>query len=268
MNPLIKTVELPGGVRLPYAEQGDRAGIPVVLLHGYTDSWRSFERVLPHLPTSLHAFALTQRGHGDADRPPAGYRPQDFTADLAAFMDALDLGPAVVVGHSMGSYMAQRFALDYPERTLGLVLMSSSATVRESPAVAELRAAVAELADPVDPDFAREFQEGTTARPVPEAFFRMAVQESLKLPARVWRAVLEGFVEGHVPPEPGQIQVPTLIVWGDQDAMFGREEQEALAAAIPGAQLLVYRGTGHALHWEEPERFAADLARFAANLAR
>ena len=80
--------------------------------------------------------------------------------------------------------------------------------------------------------------------------------------------MLEGFVEGHVPPKPGQIQVPTLIVWGDQDAVFGREEQEALAAAIPGAQLLVYRSTGHALHWEEPERFAADLARFAANLAR
>src|SRR3712207_1254388 len=96
----IKTVELPNRVRLEYAEQGDPSGVPVVLLHGITDSWRSFERVLPHLPPSIHAFALSQRGHGDSDRPASGYRPRDFAADLGAFVDALGLGPVVVAGHS------------------------------------------------------------------------------------------------------------------------------------------------------------------------
>ena len=64
-----KTIVLPTGVTLPYVEQGDPDGVPVILLHGVTDSWRSFEPVLPHLPPSIRAFALTQRGHGDADRP-------------------------------------------------------------------------------------------------------------------------------------------------------------------------------------------------------
>src|SRR5574341_1389047 len=104
-----KRVKLSTGVELPYVEQGDRAGVPVIFLHGITDSWRSFERVLPHLPKSIHALALSQRGHGDADRPVAGYQPQNFAADVAAFIEALKLGPAVIAGHSMGSTIAQRF---------------------------------------------------------------------------------------------------------------------------------------------------------------
>ncbi len=57
----IKFVELPHGVELPYVEQGDPSGVPLLLLHGFADSWHSFELVLPHLPASIHAFALTQR---------------------------------------------------------------------------------------------------------------------------------------------------------------------------------------------------------------
>ncbi len=62
-----KTVELPSGIRLPYVAQGDPTGIPMLLLHGVTDSWRSFECVFPYLPRSIRAIAPTQRGHGDAD---------------------------------------------------------------------------------------------------------------------------------------------------------------------------------------------------------
>jgi pimeloyl-ACP methyl ester carboxylesterase len=75
------TVELPNKVKLQYVEQGNSSGLPLILLHGYMDSWRSFERVLPHLPKSIHAFALTQRGHGDAS-PCNGYRPHDFERDF------------------------------------------------------------------------------------------------------------------------------------------------------------------------------------------
>ncbi|MCG8349300.1 MAG: hypothetical protein MI924_16150, partial [Chloroflexales bacterium] len=84
MTFVIKSCELSNGVKLPYVEHGDPTGLPMLLLHGVADSWRSFERVLPHLPQSMHAIALTQRGHGDADRPAAGYRTRDFAADADA----------------------------------------------------------------------------------------------------------------------------------------------------------------------------------------
>jgi non-heme chloroperoxidase len=262
-TPVVKSVKLPNRVKLQYVEQGDSSGTPLLLLHGITDSWRSFERVLPHLPESIHAFALSQRGHGDADRPAAGYSPQDFAADLAAFLDTLDLGQVVIAGHSMGSSIAQRFALDYPERALGLVLAGSVTTWRGHPDFVELwDSVVSTLTDPIDPDFVLEFQESTLAQPVPPAFLETIVQESLKLPARVWKAaLLEGLLEADFSRELEKIKAPTLIVWGDQDTLTG-SEQEALAAAIVGSQLMVYPGAGHGLHWEEPARFAADLVTF------
>jgi hypothetical protein len=64
-------------VKIPFAEQGDPDSLPVLFLHGYTDSWRSFEGVLPLLPRSVRAIAISQRGHGDADRPMTGYRASD-----------------------------------------------------------------------------------------------------------------------------------------------------------------------------------------------
>jgi non-heme chloroperoxidase len=263
----ISFIELANQVQLQYVEQGDTAGIPVLLLHGATDSWRSFEPVLPHLPKSIHAFALTQRGHGDASRPVAGYRCRDFAADLAAFMDTLHLEAAIIAGHSMGSSVAQRFALDYPERTLGLVLMGSFATLRGNPGVLELwDSAISTLRDPVDRRFVREFQESTLARPVPQAFLETIVQETLKVPARVWRAVFEGFLEDDLSGELDSIKAPTLIIWGDQDAFCSRSDQDALAAAIEGSELVIYPGAGHGLHWEEPGRFAADLLAFTENL--
>jgi pimeloyl-ACP methyl ester carboxylesterase len=78
-------VSLPTGVRIEYVEQGRADGVPVIFLHGVTDSWRSFERVLPLLPPDVHAFALSQRGHGDSSRPTSGYRFADMSADLLAF---------------------------------------------------------------------------------------------------------------------------------------------------------------------------------------
>ena len=84
MAPVEKFVELPGRITLPYVEQGDSSGVPLLLLHGFLESWRAFDLLLPYLPESIHVFAVTQRGHGNASRPAHGYRPRDFAADAAA----------------------------------------------------------------------------------------------------------------------------------------------------------------------------------------
>jgi pimeloyl-ACP methyl ester carboxylesterase len=266
MNFVINRVEISTGIKLPYVEQGSPAGIPVLFLHGYTDSWRSFETVLPYLPDNIHAFAITQRGHGEADRPQDGYTMASFATDVAAFMDAVKIETAVIVGHSMGSYITQQFAIQYPERTLGAVLMGSFSTLRGNAAVAEFGAAVATLADPIDPAFAFEFQQSTLAQAVPEGLLEMVSKESLKLPAWVWRAVWQGLVGADFSAELVKILAPTLIVWGDQDSFFPESEQTILANTIPNSELLIYKGAGHALHWEEPARFTADLVAFVNSL--
>jgi pimeloyl-ACP methyl ester carboxylesterase len=267
--PLLKSIELPTGVALPYAEHGHPRGVPVLLFHGVTDSWRSFEPVLPHLPPTLHAFAVTQRGHGEATRPASGYRTRDFAADIAAFIETLQLDAPIVVGHSMGSTNATRFAIDHPEKTRGMVLIDAFATYAGNTAIVELwESAVSRLMDPIDPAFVREFQESTLANPVPPAFLDMVVGESLKVPAHVWKEAFAGFLEDDFTGELGKIRAPTWIVWGDRDALVPRADQDALRATIPGSRLSVYEGVGHALHWEEPKRFALELAVFVESIAK
>jgi len=267
MSFTIQSVEVSRGIQLQYVEQGNPSGVPTLLLHGVTDSWRSFERVLPHLPGSIRAFAVTQRGHGDASRPATGYRTRDFGADVGGFIEALELGPAVVVGHSMGSTHALRFAIDHPELTLGIVDVGTFANYRQNAAVVEFREAVSRLVDPIDPVFVREFQKSTLARPIPPEFLETAVRESLKLPARVWRALFDGFLEDDFAGELQEVTSPTLIIWGDRDAFAVRSDRDALLGSIKGSRGIVYEGAGHALHWEEPSRFAADLSQFVTMLA-
>lgn len=262
----VKTIALSTGVTLPYAEQGDPAGIPVVMLHGITDSWHSFEPVLPHLPESIHLFALSQRGHGDADRPPTGYRTRDFAADAAAFIEALGLAPAVMVGHSMGTTNAMRLAIDSPQRVRALVLIDAFATYRSAGMAEFVRSNIAGLTDPVPAGFARDFQQSTLARPVPPELLDLAVSESLKVPARVWRDAFAGLMEDDFVSEVQKVDVPTLFLWGDQDRMALRADQDRLLAAIAGSRLIVYEGGGHAPHWEEAARIAADVSEFVARL--
>ncbi len=264
-----KTIELSTGVSLPYVEQGNPAGIPVIFLHGFLDTWHSFSLVLPHLSGSMRAFAITQRGHGEAGRPAAGYSIVDLAGDLTAFMEALDLEPAVVVGHSMGSAAALRFAIDHPGRTAGLVLIGASSTMASSPAARSYwDSTLSQLTDPVDPVLVRQMIDSALVRPIPRDFLEAAVEDGLKVPAFVWRAAFASRWrrEGDYAEELGQIQAPTLIVWGDRDARYGRDEQAALVDAIRRAELVIYAGAGHLLHWEEPARFAADLTAFVENL--
>jgi non-heme chloroperoxidase len=263
-----KNVELQTGVTLQYVEQGRPSAVPALLLHGFSDSWHSFELVLPHLPESIRVFTLSQRGHGDSSRPEGTYRIHDFVADVAAFMDALDLQEAVILGHSMGSAVAQRFALDYPERTLGLVLVASFLSLPNSQAARELWPVVSTMEDPVDPGFVREFQESTLAQPVPESFLETVVQESLNLPARVWKEVAAGILQDEFSQELNKIKASTLLVWGAQDGMVPRSDQDAQTAAIADSRLVVYNSAGHGVHWEEPERFASDLVSFIETVVR
>lgn len=257
-----RRIRLNFGPTLDYADRGATRGVPVVFLHGYTDSWTSFATVLPHLPARIRALAVSQRGHGESDRPVAGYHPHDFAADLDGFFDAVGIDRAIVVGHSMGSQVALKFALARPSRVLGLALVGGFATLAGNTAIDELREAVATLRDPIDTDFVRAFQGSTMARPCADSFFDMVVDESRKVPARIWREALAGQIVEDVTGALGRIAVPTLIAWGDRDSLVPRAAQEALIEAIPRARLVIHHGCGHGLHWDDPEGFASELTAF------
>jgi non-heme chloroperoxidase len=147
------------------------------------------------------------------------------------------------------------------------VFIGSPLSLRDKPAVLEMRdSTISKLTDPIDPDFVREFIESTFTKPVPESLLQILVQESLKVPARVWKATLEGLLEDDSSEELTKIKAPTLIFWGDQDTVVPRSDQEVFLARIADSRLVVYRGAGHALYCEEPTRLASALTAFVEGL--
>jgi pimeloyl-ACP methyl ester carboxylesterase len=258
-----KFITLSTGVRMGYVERGAPTGTPVIFLHGVTDSWRSFERLLPLLPRGIHAFALSQRGHGNSSRPTSRYRFVDMSEDLRAFMDATGLRTATIVGHSLGASVAQRFAIDHPARMSALVLMAAFATFQDPDLRDFVTSSILPLTDPIETTFAREWQLSTLARPMDPVHFDTIVAETLKVPAFVWHDVFQGFLAtDDFTGELANVSVPTLLVWGDRDTYTLRAAQDRLLQVIPGARFIIYEGYGHAFHWEDPKRFAADLVRF------
>jgi pimeloyl-ACP methyl ester carboxylesterase len=252
---------LPSGLCLHVAEFGSQQGQVVLMLHGYADSWFSYSRILPLLPAGLRAIVPDQRGHGESDRPADGYAPDDFADDAIQLLDTLDIDRAAVVGHSMGSFIARKIAVKAPERVARLVLIGSAATARNE-ATRQLLEEVKTLADPVEADFVRAFQSSTIYRPVPVDFFEQIVTESLKVPARVWKAALAGLLAADPTADCPRIRCPVLILGGERDGVFARAEQEHLATCIPGATLKISPDIGHDPQWEAPDDVVSDLLAF------
>lgn len=255
-------IRIASGLSLSCIERGPRGGRTLLLLHGLADSCLSFEPLLEHLPPSLHVVIPSLRGHGDSDRPERGYALADFTRDLAELLAALGVESAVVAGHSLGASIALKLALAHPERTRGLALLGAFASYRNNPAIAELAAVIATLHDPVDGRFIRDFQQAGLAGPVAPAIFERVVRESRRLPARVWKAVVDGLFEPGAELPFARVRVPTLLLSGARDTFVPRHDSERLQAAIPACRWREYRDGGHGLHLELPALVGDELAAF------
>ena len=212
MDTEVRSACLANGVTLPYVDQGNRSGFPLVLLHAWGESKDAFEQLLPLLPSSIRALAMDQRGHGQADKPATGYGLSDFASDVEAFMDAVGLDSVVLLGSSSGGYVAQQGAVTSPSRVVGLVLVGSPRTLQGRPAFAD---EVDRLTDPIDPKWVLASLEWFPRfHPVPDWYIKDRVSDGVRMPARVWRGALEGLTTAVPPIEIGTITAPTLIIWG------------------------------------------------------
>lgn len=266
MNSNYAFAQLATGLRLTYIEQGDSDGPAIIFLHGYSDSHRSFERVLPFLPIEWRSIAVTQRGHGRSDKPEHGYAIRDLAADIAALLDTLAIERAVIVGHSMGAAVALQAVADYPDRVAGVILINGFGHFRNNPAVEELAGAVATFGEHVEPDFVREFQESAASDGVPPEFLAMAIGESLQCPSRVWKRLAESMLDFEPLVAARRCRAPALQIWGDRDVFVPHSDQIALRDTLIDVNLAVIENAGHSPHWEFPEETAERIGHFMAEL--
>jgi len=258
-------IALATGIELHYVEQGNPHGKALIFLHGLSDSWHTWELSFPHLSPAYHTYALSQRGHGDSGKPACCYQVVDYTDDVLAFMDALQITRATLIGHSMGSYIAYQVAGSHPERVERLVLIGwgpihpTSAAARER--LVKLNTYVQSLEGAMDPVFVREWITSNAVNPLPGPYLEATVAENLKVPVVVWKQLLASRLAAPIAPPLGPITAKTLILYGDHD-VYVREGQQLLAGEIPHATFITYPAAGHALHWDCPQRFVDDLHAF------
>ena len=235
----------------------------IVLLHGYTDSWRSFRPVLPRLASECRCLAIDGRGHGRSRYAGGDLTPDAFAGDVIEFLDRSGTGSATLVGHSMGSFIARAVALRRPDLVERLILVGSGLSP-DNPAVRELEAQIVRFGGAVPRPFVEEFQASCVSDrgALPAGFFDECVEASLGLPVRVWKGALAGLLGHDDRGRLSGIARPSLVIGGVEDGIFGRQEQEELARALPGGRLRLYEGCGHSPHWEQPVRFCEDVLRF------
>lgn len=256
-------IALRTGIELAYLDRGPADGEAVVLLHGYTDSSFSFSRMLPHLPAGWRVVVPDLRGHGASSKDAPTCTMLDLAADVVAFLDALGIERATLVGHSMGSLVAQIVASDHPRRVRGLVLIGSMVRGGNE-ATLGLLEEVSAMRGAVDEAFVRDFQQACLAGPVPDDFFAAVVEHGTTVRHDTWRRALADFVLQDTSARLGAIGAPTLIVWGAEDAFSSRDEQDELAGRIRGAELRVLPAVGHCPNWEQPALVAGLLVDFVA----
>ena len=257
-----RTVALPNGIRLAYVELGNPEGTPLLLLHGYTDSSRVWTILAPYLED--HRILIPdQRGHGASSAPSCCYAMSDFAEDARLFLDALGVERAAVVGHSMGSMVAQVLAAEHPQRVTRIALIGSTAL----PAVRRgdwLWTNVMALREPIvaNTEFLAEFGPASSPTPVDAELRRWYEPEIAATPPYVWRGVLRELLDVPVGRHAPDVRAPVLILSGGRDELFPAEHHAALVAAYPGSQAHVFPALGHNLILERPEEVGPRLAAF------
>lgn len=269
VRPVLRTrsIAVDPDVTLHVTERGSPVGTPVVLLHGLSDSWLSYGLLLEYLPNNLRLIGVDLRGHGLSSKRPGVYSLDAMANDVRVVLDSLRIPSAVIVGHSLGSLVAQHVAARSPSRVDALVLIGSARSGGHFDAVDGLRAVLSELTEleaSVPEAFAREFQYSTVNAPVPEAFMESAVTNSLRLPVRVWQRIVDDLSTAPEPQLKTGRFIPTLLLWGTGDLITPRSEQDALLRKFD-ARLVAYDSTGHAPHWERPRDVAVELANFISS---
>jgi pimeloyl-ACP methyl ester carboxylesterase len=267
----MKHAQLPNGISLSYIDLGPSNGTPVVLIHGFTNNARNWVPLIPYLDPKLRLILVDLRGHGKSSKPECCYDRIDMAYDVRLLLDQLKVSSANIVGHSLGSIVAQTFAEYWPERTGRVVLIGSTGGVRmgcpgedgvPSSGLSEMRTALLHMKDPIDPDsqFILNWY-GSTKPPDPEVLRRQRI-DAAAIPVRVWIAMLDQFAAMNLQGTLPWLKAPTLLIWGDQDKLINDRGRCALREALPNAQVHVFPHYGHNPQWEDPAAVAALINPF------
>ena len=273
-NGASRFVDLPGGLHVHYQDEGQTALPLLLLLHGFGDSYTSWDGWVRELGGQFRIIRLDFPGHG-LTRAPRDYvlRGDALAEFVDTFAAQLDLPKFAVAGNSMGGSVAWQLALLHPDRINALVLLDAAGFPNEKPP-----AAVPLAFRILNYRLGRVFLRNIDNRPLIDAGLKVDVfDKSVITPAFVdrWaefqrapghRAILMSIDQGSFANASASVlqhlRAPTLVINGESDVLVEPASARKLAATIPGAKLIIYPRVGHLPQIEIPQRSAADVAAF------
>ncbi len=255
-----------GGRTFYYEPIGDD-GPPLVFLSGLGGDHRAFSRPQRHFAARYRTFAFDARDSGQSDRAPEGYTTADLAADVALWLEAIHIGPAHVVGQSLGGLVAQELAITRPELVKSLVLASTHA------GAAPWRQAVVEswivIRDRLDAaSFTRAVLPWLVAPPYydreggVQGLIQYAERNPWPQDAAAFTRLARAAMTHQARDRLHQIAAPCLVLVGELDLVNPPRISEELARLIPGSKMIVIPGAGHMPHIEDQARFRGAIEAF------
>jgi pimeloyl-ACP methyl ester carboxylesterase len=268
-------VDLPGGYHVHYTEDGDAKAPALVLLHGFADSFTTWEGWVGELKGRFHVIRIDFPGHGLTRAPETFSLNGEALADFVdAFAAKLNLPKFAVAGNSMGGGAAWQLAVRHPDRVGALILVDAGGFPSDKPPK-KLPLAFKILRYPIGRlilskiDNRPLIEDGLKAdvydRSIITPFIVDRFAEFQRAPGH--RIILMGVGTPAVQAKPtaelvSTIKAPTLILWGEVDPLIEVPAAHKFAAAMPGAKLIIYPKVGHLPQLEIPQRSAADVTDF------
>jgi pimeloyl-ACP methyl ester carboxylesterase len=231
------------GAHTIHAAEGG-SGSPLLLLHGLAGSCRWWGHNLDGLGRHFRVYAPDIPGFG-LSRSRQRFNLHGVADELARWMDQLGLRQAHVVGHSMGGYVAIDMAARYPELVDRLVLVSAAVRAGD---VHQPHASPSSRCR-------KPSMRGLSALP-------LLLSDLCRCSPQSIFAATEGLMRTRVEDRLRRIQAPTMVLWGDRDAMVPITQGYALASQLPCDELVVIEQAGHHPMWDQPETFNAELTAF------
>jgi pimeloyl-ACP methyl ester carboxylesterase len=253
------------------------SGPPIVFIHGLAGSWQNWLEQLPVFAVDRRVIALDLPGFGRSPMPRETISIAGYARLVASLLQALEVQDAVVVGNSMGGFIAAEIAITYPTLTSRLVLVSAAGITTEhlssSRVLPTLRAArrglfatAGWLAAQSDFVARRSRLRRATLSVVtahPERLPAPLVSEQIRGSGTPgFMDALDAMAHYAIRKRLPEIGCPTLIIWGEVDRLVPLRDADVFLELIPDARKIVYADTGHVSMLERPERFNADLEAF------
>jgi len=252
-----------GGIELNYRLQG-RGSRPLVCIHGVGSYLEAWDAVANHLSEDFRILTFDLRGHGRSSRVHGRYEIDDFVGDTLSLADHVGFDSFDLAGFSLGGLVAQRLALQHPQRLRRLALLAtvSGRTREERARVLERLAALqeGERGSHHDASLSRWLSEDFQARN-PELIACLRQRDAENDPqcyAAAYRVLAETDYGGFI----DQIQVPTLIATGEQDQGSNPRMATFMHECIPGSRLEILPGLRHSILIEAPRQVAGLLHAF------